>query len=413
MKINELKESLAIAMWDSSWLRRRYDGGGFENFDQVLDELVDRGYNAVRIDVFPHLIANAPDGTNSERFLDPSGFGNHQFGFAGWGSPWTVYTYPRRDVVEFIKACEARNVYVLLSTWLKPTADPRNEWVNGPEDLIRIWDETLQFLSENDCMKNIIGVDVENEIPVGAGNSWLYDQLNHLKTPEKSWNQFNEKQKSFYCDYFRVVLKELRNRWPEIPFAASMDWSVYSQDREMDFSEWDFLDMHIWAENANHINIFEDVAIQEVARMHVGIKCNDTLFSNPYVGLGRIMPPDINFEKINEDMLENWYKKRPLFEEWLEEEIAFVAQRGKKYGIPVGNTEGWGTIFWRQHPLLTWDLIKDAGLLGAKLGRKYGYTFNCQSNFCEPQFISLWRDIEYHREVTSIIRGTNVSELKG
>ena len=43
--------------------------------------------------------------------------------------------------------------------------------------------------------------------------------------------------------------------------------------------------------------------------------------------------------------------------------------------------------------------------MAAKLGNKYGYTFNCQSNFCEPQFISLWRDVAYHREVTDIIKG--------
>ena len=77
MRLNELKSPLAITMWDSSWLRRRYAGGGFESFDTAVDELVERGYNAVRLDVFPHMIANAPDGSNSERFLDPTG-ASHQ-----------------------------------------------------------------------------------------------------------------------------------------------------------------------------------------------------------------------------------------------------------------------------------------------------------------------------------------------
>ena len=38
MKITELKEPLAIAMWDSSWLRRRYAGGGFDDFDRALTD---------------------------------------------------------------------------------------------------------------------------------------------------------------------------------------------------------------------------------------------------------------------------------------------------------------------------------------------------------------------------------------
>ena len=113
MRLNEIKKPLAITMWDSSWLRRRYAGGGFESFDKALDELVERGYNAVRIDAFPHMIANTPEGTNSERFLDPTGVSHQRYGFAQWGSPWTVYVYPKRDIVDFIKKCEKRKVVVI------------------------------------------------------------------------------------------------------------------------------------------------------------------------------------------------------------------------------------------------------------------------------------------------------------
>src|ERR1700709_2850137 len=51
---------LAIAMWDFSWLERRWPGGGYENWNRALDELVERGYNAVRIDAFPHLVSAGP-----------------------------------------------------------------------------------------------------------------------------------------------------------------------------------------------------------------------------------------------------------------------------------------------------------------------------------------------------------------
>ena len=51
----------AITMWEFSWIERRWPGAGYENWDQALDELVERGYNAVRIDAFPHLIAVDPN----------------------------------------------------------------------------------------------------------------------------------------------------------------------------------------------------------------------------------------------------------------------------------------------------------------------------------------------------------------
>jgi len=44
-------------MWDFSWLERRWPGAGYEDWDVALDELKARGYDAVRIDAYPHLVA--------------------------------------------------------------------------------------------------------------------------------------------------------------------------------------------------------------------------------------------------------------------------------------------------------------------------------------------------------------------
>ena len=73
-----IKKPRAITMWDFSWLERRWPGAGYEDWDLALDELVERGYNAVRIDVYPHLIAENP---NREYTLLP--VWNTQV----WGSP--------------------------------------------------------------------------------------------------------------------------------------------------------------------------------------------------------------------------------------------------------------------------------------------------------------------------------------
>lgn len=54
---------LAITMWDFSWLERRWPGAGYEDWDQVLSELRVRGYQAVRIDAYPHLIAHGAEKT--------------------------------------------------------------------------------------------------------------------------------------------------------------------------------------------------------------------------------------------------------------------------------------------------------------------------------------------------------------
>jgi hypothetical protein len=53
----------AITMWEFSWIERRWPGAGYEDWDRALDELHDRGYDAVRIDPFPHLLATDPHKT--------------------------------------------------------------------------------------------------------------------------------------------------------------------------------------------------------------------------------------------------------------------------------------------------------------------------------------------------------------
>ena len=54
---------MAITMWDFSWLERRWPGAGYEDWDLALDELAERGYDAVSIDAYPHLWAAGPEST--------------------------------------------------------------------------------------------------------------------------------------------------------------------------------------------------------------------------------------------------------------------------------------------------------------------------------------------------------------
>jgi hypothetical protein len=50
-------------MWDFSWLvRRSAPEAEFANWGARLDDAKTRGYDCIRIDAFPHLIAAGPDG---------------------------------------------------------------------------------------------------------------------------------------------------------------------------------------------------------------------------------------------------------------------------------------------------------------------------------------------------------------
>src|SRR5512141_368940 len=84
--LHELKKPLAIAMWDFSWILRHHRYGEFENWDRVLNELAERGYNAIRMDAMPHLVAPTPDG----RFQEEYYFKKDSWQPALWGNNYSM-----------------------------------------------------------------------------------------------------------------------------------------------------------------------------------------------------------------------------------------------------------------------------------------------------------------------------------
>ena len=78
-------------MWDFSWLLRHHPCGEFEDWDGVLDGLVERGHNAIRLDVFPNLVAADAQGRVTEEFHFPKG----DWKPAMWGNNVSVTVNPR------------------------------------------------------------------------------------------------------------------------------------------------------------------------------------------------------------------------------------------------------------------------------------------------------------------------------
>src|SRR6516165_9783287 len=96
MEKHKEKHPRAITMWEFSWIERRWDGAGYEDWDKALDELKDRGYNAVRIDPFPHLLANDP---KKNWTLLP------QWNTQAWGSPDVNRVVLMPALTDFIGKC--------------------------------------------------------------------------------------------------------------------------------------------------------------------------------------------------------------------------------------------------------------------------------------------------------------------
>lgn len=149
-----LKHPRAITMWGVSWIERRWPAAGYEDWDQALDELVVHGYNAVRIDPFPHLLAADAHKTWT---LWP------EWNTQVWGSPDVNRIVLLPALFEFLAKCRERGVMVGLSTWYrKDDADTRIS-ITGPEVMAANWIKTLDLISQAGFVDSILYTDLCNE----------------------------------------------------------------------------------------------------------------------------------------------------------------------------------------------------------------------------------------------------------
>jgi hypothetical protein len=80
-------------------------------------------------------------------------------------------------------------------------------------------------------------------------------------------------------------------------------------------------------------------------------------------------------------------------------------------GLPLVTTECWGIVDYKDWPLLKWDWVKELCELGTLTAASTGqWIAIATSNFCGPQFVGMWRDVEWHRKLTDRIKSAPVNE---
>jgi hypothetical protein len=68
-----------------------------------------------------------------------------------WGGQHSTTIRPRQALKEFIPRCLERGLLSGLSTWF---FGPGVDRVVGVDGFVRVWDQTLEFLKENDLVMN-------------------------------------------------------------------------------------------------------------------------------------------------------------------------------------------------------------------------------------------------------------------
>ena len=377
--INRFKRPRAITMWDFSYLERRWTGGGYEDWPRVLDELKERGYDAVRIDAYPHLFAKDPVG---EWTLLPA------WDQQSWGAPLiTKIDRLKVHLLEFISLCKERNIMVGLSTWFREDKDKTYMEITSPAELASVWKKVLDAVAEADLLDTVLYVDLCNEYPQNCWIPFIKNDPDYKKAVEAGElieGQDIPRTAPIAAKWIKESVSVLRKTYPDLLYTFSQV-GEYESMASQDTSALDLLAPHIWM----------------------------SAYSEYYEILGykyeRFDPKDfqnlaLNGERIYRERAEYWDEK-------LKEGVRFHADWSRAKKLPLVTTECWALVDFKDGPLLHWDWIKHLCEVGTLAAVKEGrWMAVATSNFCGPQFIGMWRDIAWHQWLTDIIKNGKLPE---
>ncbi|HTW79090.1 MAG TPA: cellulase-like family protein [Terracidiphilus sp.] len=355
----------AITMWEFSWIERRWPGAGYEDWDQALDALVERGYDAVRIDPFPHLLATDPD--RSWTLLP-------EWNTQLWGSPDVNRITLMPALTDFLTRCRARGIRVGLSTWYRQDQDNTRMQIAGPGVQAAQWIRTLDIIRTAGLLDTILYTDLCNEWP---GIDWA-----PFVTPRMSYGDWRRPES---LAWMHSAIALVREQYPAIPLFYSFSGGFSPSDAPK-LTDLDLLDPHIWMTQQNDGEFYRLVGynyerFDPRGYTNLSLKADDT------------------------------YRARPAY--WLNlltQAIDSTAASARQLQIPLITTECWAIVDYKDWPLLKWDWVKDLCALGVKRAAGSGqWLAVATSNFCGPQFVGMWRDKEWHQRQTQIIKSAQIS----
>jgi hypothetical protein len=362
---------LAITMWEFSWLERRWPGAGYEDWDQALSELVERGYDAIRIDAFPHLIYNDPQ---KEYLIYPV------WNVEDWGSPEINRVQVQPNLNLFLEKCREYNIRVGLSSWFRQDEGASHMKLNTPERLGEAWLAVLKSIDEGGLLDTIIYLDLCNE---WTGDMWCPYFVND--PPEATWLGWDTQKSQ---DWMRKSIAVLKEEFPQIPYTFSFTGEVNEATVTKGNVEMlDFLEPHIWMTSYNSGEFYKEIEY----------KFNNFSFEG-YRAMA------LNGQRV--------FEKRPdYWKNAVIEQVKYAAEWSKNTNQGLITTECWGVVNFRDWPLLDWGYVKELCALGTEEAAKSGRWLSIgTSNFCGPQFVGMWRDIEWHKRLTDIIHHADVEE---
>ncbi|MDD6800005.1 MAG: cellulase-like family protein [Firmicutes bacterium] len=350
---------LTMVMWDYAFITRHMKGDSFEDYDRVLDELIERGYNTVRIDPMPQII----DLSDPGKIITSPGHPDSPF------TPWDrveKFEGPAGEwLIEFMEKLNKRGLYYCLSAW-NAGFDNAVYGKSLPE-LTEQWKVMLREWKKRFGFKNCIYVDLSNEFPYFLG-SYLNTSIAHYNGRwSKEWNDYVRKD-------VNSCLWSIRDEFPEVRFTVSLHGDTKWIDLDL---ELDVMDIHFYA----------DADPRFTARTQFDKHCSEFFKS------------DALYKDFSDRATKTHGIMAPMLRAGQRNKLGAFASWSESAGIPLVTTESWASWFYIDHKDLDWEWLLEWAEWSVEDAVEFGMWGWTPHNYCQPQF-ETWKDVKWHRRLT-------------
>ncbi len=363
---------LTIVMWDQAFLLRHVPGESYENYDRILDETIERGYNTLRLDPMPQwLDLSRPETVYC--WDDPQ-------------TPYLPWCWNKAGqgllvewLIEFMEKVQRRRLNYILSAWWftnissSPLPVSPNDLHTHPE-AAEAWARMLREWQKHFGFDGLVYVDLHNELPFFLPD---FEQRYERETGSP-WNEggdpLNAQQIAFLASEVNPALANLQREFPQLRFTAS----IHGDERWTDVPlQFDCLDVHFyadadprWLNRTRFVDFMPHFFTDTVWHKEFSQRCMATRQSTA-----------------------------PMLRAAQRSKLATFSAWAEIKGMPLTTSKSWSSWFYTDSPDLDWGWLLDWSewsVDDASEYRMWGWT---PHNYCQPQFKN-WQDLQWHRRLT-------------
>jgi hypothetical protein len=247
---------------------------------------------------------------------------------------------------------------------------------------VYVWQSTLRFIQKEGFADIIDWVDLCNEFPFMG---WAHGAC-EIIFRTGTWNTpayflpWSKKTVGAVQSYIDKTIPELKKEF-NFRFTFSC-MCLPRKEHLINIKNFDLVEPHLW---------LTDTLSFGVASFGLLSTAQFPLANHIHAAVARALHP--TFRKF-------WRRRL----EYYMERISSWAHKEKK---PLITTEGWATTMYGGGRLnedeKAWRWVKDVCHDAVHMAVEKGWTGICTSNFCQPHFPAMWKDVNWHRALTAEI----------